>query len=168
MMRSRRSSVGVRKPHPIAGSCWTRVRTAYATSVPGLHLYEVPVWRLPVDIRRGDRRYPLTLDWLIPLTRFSDISCPHCGADERLVATKTGLGCAGCVPQPAVRLAPEPTKPSAKPAMEAKHVVAQPSIPKKRALPACTDLTPAPAKIPKIGDKLTGKVWMRWSATTDG
>src|SRR5262249_49761993 len=45
-----------------------------------LHIYEVPVWRLPVDVRRGDRRYPLTLDWLIPLTRFADIACPHCGA----------------------------------------------------------------------------------------
>lgn len=67
-----------------------------------LHLYEVPVWRLAVDVRRGDRRYPLTLDWLIPLSRFADIACPHCGADERLVATKTRLGCAGCVPRPTV------------------------------------------------------------------
>ncbi len=65
-----------------------------------LHVYEVPVWRLPVDVRRGDRRYPLTLDWLIPLIRFADIACPHCGADERLVATKTRLGCVGCVPRP--------------------------------------------------------------------
>jgi hypothetical protein len=70
-----------------------------------LHIYEVPAWRLPVDVRRGDRRYPLTLDWLIPLTRFADLACPHCGADEQLVATKTRLGCASCVPRPTIRLA---------------------------------------------------------------
>ena len=81
-----------------------------------LHIFEVPVWRLPVDVRRGDRRHPLTLDWLIPLTRFTDVACPHCGADERLVATKTGLGCASCVPRRTARLVPEPTRPSAKPA----------------------------------------------------
>ena len=81
-----------------------------------LHIYEVPVWRLPADVRRGDRRHPLTLDWLIPLTHFTDIACPHCGADERLVATKTGLGCASCVPRRTARLVPEPTRPSAKPA----------------------------------------------------
>ena len=88
-MRSRRSSVGARKHLPIAGSCWTHAPTAYGTSAPGgssetrekyqasheirpyrLHIYEVPVWRLPVDVRRGDRRYPLTLDWLIPLDPF--------------------------------------------------------------------------------------------------
>ena len=67
-----------------------------------LHIYEVPVWRFPVDVRRGDRRYPLTLDWLIPLTRCADLACPHCGADERLVATKTRLGCISCVPRPTV------------------------------------------------------------------
>lgn len=120
-----------------------------------LHIYEVPVWRLPVDVRRGDRRYPLTLDWLIPLTRFTDIACPHCGADERLVATKTRLGCAGCVPRPTARLAPEPTRPSAK----AKQVAAQPPTPKKRPSPVRTDHSPKPANFGKLGDKLIGKVW---------
>jgi hypothetical protein len=124
-----------------------------------LHIYEVPVWRLPVDVRRGDRRYPLTLDRLIPLTRFTDIACPHCGADERLVATKTRLGCAGCVPRPTARLAPEPTRPPAKPAAKAKQVVAQPPTPKKRPSPVRTDPSPTPAKFGKLGDKLIGKVW---------
>lgn len=124
-----------------------------------LHIYEVPVWRLPVDVRRGDRRYELTLDWLIPLTRFADIACPHCGADERLVATKTRLGCAGCVPRPTARLAPEPTRPPAEPAAKAKQVVAQPPTPKKRPSPVCTYPSPPPAKFGKLGDKLIGKVW---------
>ncbi len=124
-----------------------------------LHIYEVPVWRLPVDVRRGDRRYPLTLDWLIPLTRFTDIACPHCGADERLVATKTRLGCAGCVPRPTARLAPEPTRPPAKPATKAKQAVAQPPTPKKRPSPVRTDPSPTQAKSGRLGDKLIGKVW---------
>ncbi len=124
-----------------------------------LHIYDVPVWRLPVDVRRGDRRYPLTLDWLIPLTRFTDIACPHCGADERLVATKTRLGCASCVPRRTVRLAPEPTRPPAKPGAKAKQVVTQPPTPRQRPSPVRTDPSPTPTELGKLGDKLTGKVW---------
>ena len=126
-----------------------------------LHIYEVPVWRLPVDVRRGDRRYPLTLDWLIPLTRFADIACPHCGADERLVATKTRLGCAGCVPRPTAQLAPEPepTRPPAKPAAKAKQVAAQPPTPKERPAPVRADPGLTPANVGKLSDKLIGKVW---------
>ncbi|MBS4729879.1 hypothetical protein MSM1_16510 [Mycobacterium sp. SM1] len=88
------------------GETWEKYQARHAIRPYRLHIYEVPVWRLPVDVRRGDRRYPLTLDWLIPLARFADIACPHCGADERLLATKTRLGCAGCVPRRAVELAP--------------------------------------------------------------
>jgi hypothetical protein len=124
-----------------------------------LHIYEVPVWRLPVDVRRGDRRYPLTLDWLIPLARFADIACPHCGSDERLVATKTRLGCASCVPRQTVRLAPEPARPLAKPAAKAKQVAAQPPTPRHPSSTRRTDPGPTPAKLGKIGDKLTGKLW---------
>ncbi len=128
-----------------------------------LHIYEVPVWRLPVDVRRGDRRYPLTLDWLIPLTRFTDIACPHCGADERLVATKTRLGCASCVARRIARLVPEPARPPAdpkfRPAAKAKQVVTQPPAPRQHPSPVRTDPSPTPAKLPKLGDKLIGKVW---------
>jgi len=124
-----------------------------------LHIYEVPVWRLPVDVRRGDRRYPLTLDWLIPLTRFADVACPRCGADQRLVATKTGLGCTGCVPRRTVQLAPEPTRPPAKPAAKAKQVVTQPPTPRQRPSPVRTDPSRTPATLEKLGDKLTRKVW---------
>ena len=124
-----------------------------------LHIYEVPVWRLPVDVRRGDRRYPLTLDWLIALTRFADVACPCCGADERLVATKTGLGCAGCVPRRTVQLAPEPTRPLAKPAAKAKQVVTPPPTPRQHPSPVRTDPGRTPATLEKLGDKLTRKVW---------
>ena len=124
-----------------------------------LHIYEIPVWRLPVDVRRGDRRYPLTLDWLIPLARFADVACPHCGADERLVATKTRLGCANCVPRPTVRLAPEPIRPPAKPAPAAKQVVTRPTTPRQRPSPVRANRGPTPAELGKLGDKLTGKLW---------
>lgn len=124
-----------------------------------LHIYEVPVWRLPVDVRRGDRRYPLTLDWLIPLTRFADVACPDCGADERLVATKTGLRCAGCDPRPTVRLAPEPTRPSSQPTAKAKQVVTPAPAPRQHRSPVRTEPRVTPAKLGKLGDKLTAKVW---------
>jgi hypothetical protein len=124
-----------------------------------LHIYEIPVWRFPVDVRRGDRRYPLTLDWLIPLARFADVACPHCGADERLVATKTRLGCTNCVPRPTVGLAPEPTRPLEKSTAKTKPVVTPPSTPKQRRPVAHADPGPTPPKLDKLGDKLTRKAW---------
>jgi hypothetical protein len=124
-----------------------------------LHIYEMPVWRLPVDVRRGDRRYPLTLDWLIPLARFADVACPHCGAGERLVATKTRLGCANCVPRPTVRLAPAPASPPEKRTAETKPVVTPPPTPRQHRPVAHPDPGPTPAKLDKLGDKLTRKAW---------
>jgi hypothetical protein len=58
-----------------------------------LHLLEVPVMRLRVDVRRGDRRYPLTLDWLAPTRTFATVRCPSCHGTAPLVAAKTHLGC---------------------------------------------------------------------------
>ena len=46
-----------------------------------LHLLQVPVLRLPVDVLRGTRRFPLTLDWMLPAGAFAPVSCPGCGAD---------------------------------------------------------------------------------------
>lgn len=141
------------------GETWEKYKASHEVRPYRLHIYEVPVWRVPVDVRRGDRRYPLTLDWLIPLTRFADIACPHCGADERLVATKTWLGCASCVPRPTVGLAPEPTRPPAKPAPKAKQAITPPPTPRQHRSPARSDPSLTPAKLDKIGHKLTGKVW---------
>lgn len=145
------------------GETREKYQASHETRPYRLHIYEVPVWRLPVDVRRGDRRYQLTLDWLIPLTRFADIACPGCGADERLVATKTGLRCANCAPRPTVQLAPEATRPPAdpkfRPAMQAKDVVTQPPPPRQRPSPVRTDPSPTPAKLGKLGNKLTRKVW---------
>ena len=65
-----------------------------------LHLLQVPTLRLPVDVLRGTRRYPLVLEWLLPADGFAPLRCRGCGADSRqwpLVAAKTHLGCARCL-----------------------------------------------------------------------
>ncbi|HLX48094.1 MAG TPA: hypothetical protein VKS82_07165 [Streptosporangiaceae bacterium] len=76
-----------------------------------LHLLLVPVLRLPVDVLRGSRRFPMVLDWMLPAAAFAPVSCPACGADTSrwpLAATKTGLACANCLPVPAVEPATPP------------------------------------------------------------
>lgn len=65
-----------------------------------LHLLQVPALRLPVDVLRGSRRFPLVLEWLLPAGAFAPVGCPGCGADAGewpLVAAKTHLGCARCI-----------------------------------------------------------------------
>ena len=76
-----------------------------------LHLLHVPALRLPVDVLRGARRFPLVLEWLLPAAAFAPLSCPSCGADARrwpLVAAKTHLGCARCLSGAAVSPPPVP------------------------------------------------------------
>jgi hypothetical protein len=63
-----------------------------------LHAVLVPGWRVPVDVRRGARRYPLAFDWLPALGAYAAEGCPHCGAAAPLSASKTRLGCVGCLP----------------------------------------------------------------------
>lgn len=63
-----------------------------------LHLLRVPVLRLALDVRRGERRYPLDLDWLLPAGEFAPLRCPACAqCGAPLVAAKTHLGCARCL-----------------------------------------------------------------------
>ncbi len=71
-----------------------------------LHAFLVPGWRVPVDIRRGMRRYPLAFDWLPALGAYANQGCPHCGAAAALSASKTRLGCADCLPGPALHAVP--------------------------------------------------------------
>jgi hypothetical protein len=61
-----------------------------------LHLVLVPALALTVDIRRGERRYPLALHWLLPASRFMPLRCPACRANETLVAGRFQLGCRQC------------------------------------------------------------------------
>ncbi len=67
-----------------------------------LYLLIVPALHLPVHVRRGDRKYPVGLDWLLPVGAFSELRCPHCDQQAPLVAAKTRLGCTSCLaPAPA-------------------------------------------------------------------
>lgn len=61
-----------------------------------LHLVGVPALRLPVDVRRGERRYPMELDWLAPARVFAEPRCPSCASIAPLAAGKNGLGCLAC------------------------------------------------------------------------
>ncbi|MGS0687758.1 hypothetical protein ACVBEQ_21805 [Nakamurella sp. GG22] len=72
-----------------------------------LHVVGVPCMRVELDIRRGNRRYPVELDWLLALRRFAPMRCPACGSTSVLVAGKSALGCRGCQP---VRMVPLTTQ----------------------------------------------------------
>ena len=61
-----------------------------------LHVVGVPGWRVPLDVRRGPRRYPIERDWLPVLGAYAEERCPHCGETAPLSASKTRLGCLRC------------------------------------------------------------------------
>ncbi|MEU6645841.1 hypothetical protein ABZ863_25275 [Saccharomonospora sp. NPDC046836] len=140
-----------------------KYQPAHETRPYRLHVYDVPVWRVPVDVRRGDRRYSLTLEWLIPLSRFGELRCPQCDALEPLVAGKTRLGCTSCLAKSPV----QPVSPPEPPATKASRPApVQPTetiprrVPKPRALAAApSQVSLSPAKIVKEGEKLSGKLW---------
>jgi hypothetical protein len=81
-----------------------------------LHLLCVPALRLPVDVLRGARRFPLVLEWLLPAGIFAPVCCPACGANAGnwpLVAAKTHVGCVRCLSRVAVSpSAPQPSVPA--------------------------------------------------------
>jgi hypothetical protein len=69
-----------------------------------LHLVHLPAFVIPVDVRRGGRAFRFELTWVAAAAEFARVRCPACGAAERLVATRTRLGCEACTtaPRPAV------------------------------------------------------------------
>ncbi len=72
-----------------------------------LHLVHVPAFVLPIDVRRGSRRFPSALTWLPMANEFAAVRCPACGAPEPLVAARDALGCESCKPS-GVRCAAAP------------------------------------------------------------
>ena len=60
-----------------------------------LQLVTVPVIRADVEIRRGERRYPMVLDWNPTVRGYFAERCPHCRSTAVLVAGKDRLGPAG-------------------------------------------------------------------------
>lgn len=68
-----------------------------------LHVMLVPALRVPADVLRGARRYPMCFDWLLPAGSYAPVRCPSCGGEAPLVAGKLTLGCEACLPpKPAV------------------------------------------------------------------
>lgn len=134
-----------------------------------LHLIDIPVWRLDTDVRRGDRRWPVTFDYL-PLTgTLAPTRCPNCAAHAPLVATKTGLRCTTCVPPK-----PEPPAPAAAPPKDSRQTSAQPRqtppAPKKpapAALPTPTKKKPAPAGpvLPRKAEERKVADFWQWVGT---
>jgi hypothetical protein len=113
-----------------------------------LHLLLVPVLRLPVNVLRGTRRFPLELDWMLPAGAFAPVNCPGCGADTAaspLVAAKTGLGCVTCLTLPTAAPATRPTPPRAAAATAAEPAAAPPPDAAKPSVQA-TDATAGPAR----------------------
>lgn len=62
-----------------------------------LHLVHLPAFVLPVEVRRGQRRFPLTLTWLPLAKELAPVRCPFCDAARPLVAGKDRLGCTSCM-----------------------------------------------------------------------
>jgi hypothetical protein len=144
-----------------------------------LQLVDIPVWRLDTDVRRGDRRWPVTFDYL-PLTgTLAPTRCPACDAHAPLVATKTGLRCTSCVP-------PKPEPPAAaKPLNDDRRThpeqpKSQPTTPApKKPASAPVKKKPAPVATPSVrkpvpaGPFLPGKAEERkvadfWRLVADG
>ena len=95
----------------------------------------VPALRVPADVRRGDRRYPMTFDWLLPARTFAPVRCPSCGGEAPLVAGKQKLGCEACLP---ARSADGPSGQPAKAAGAAKVTPAAKAAPARQPAPART------------------------------
>ncbi len=83
-----------------------------------LHLVLAPALHLEIEVRRGDRRYPLHANFLLGAGGFLPLRCPACGAAQPLVAGRSVLGCRVCqgaAEEPAPPPAPVAQKPSAGP-----------------------------------------------------
>jgi len=109
-----------------------------------VHVIAVPALRVPADVRRGDRRYPMTFDWLLPAGTFAPVRCPSCGGEAPLVAGKQKLGCETCLP---ARPADAPSGPPAKAVGAAKVSPAPTAAPARQPGPA---RTAGPARQPPV------------------
>jgi hypothetical protein len=76
-----------------------KYRHSHALRPYRLHLIDIPAWRLATDVRRGDRRWPVTFDYLPLLGTVAPTRCPNCQALASLVAAKSQLGCTICLPR---------------------------------------------------------------------
>lgn len=87
-----------------------------------LHLLLAPALYLPVEVRRGQRRFPFAMHYLLETNSFLPVRCPHCRSAAPLVAGREYLGCNACL-QPAKAAATEP-KPTPAPTFPSRVAVA--------------------------------------------
>jgi hypothetical protein len=140
-----------------------------------LHVMLVPALRVPADVLRGDRRYAMCFDWLLPAGVFAPVRCPSCDGEAPLVAGKLKLGCETCLPPKPAAPAPVPAKPAApsgapqgaRPALAAKPV---PHVPVPKPVPPQAKRRAAvPPKVRKEQQKATATLAERlWFAVADG
>ena len=139
-----------------------------------LHVMLVPALRVPADVLRGNRRYAMCFDWLLPAGAFAPVRCPSCDGEAPLVAGKLKLGCERCLPpKPAAAApAPAPARPAAPP-QGARSALAAKPVPH---VPAAKPVTPAarrraavPPKVRKEQQKATATLAERlWRAVAAG
>ena len=126
-----------------------------------LHIVGVPALRVPVEVRRGERRYGLELDWLIPARSFSAPRCPTCASPAPLIAGKQSLGCQICLPPKAPAPAvPSPrNQPAAPP--PPKPAVTSPPAPRQAPPPRAEPPPPARNRKPTrtMGEELATRLW---------
>jgi hypothetical protein len=139
-----------------------------------LHVMLVPALRVPADVLRGNRRYAMCFDWLLPAGAFAPVRCPSCDGEAPLVAGKLKLGCERCLPpKPAAAApAPAPARPAAPPqgarsALAAKPV---PHVPAAKPVPpAARRRAAVPPKVRKEQQKATATLAERlWRAVAAG
>lgn len=127
-----------------------------------LHVVGAPALRLPVEVRRGERRYGMELDWLIPARSFCAPRCPTCASPAPLVAGKQSLGCLACLPPktPPPAVSRPRDQPAAPP--RSQPAVSSPPAPRREPPPRTRPATP-PARHRKptraLGEGLAARLW---------
>jgi hypothetical protein len=130
-----------------------------------LHVLEVPALRLNAEVLRGNRRYPMIFDWLLPAGAFAPVRCPSCGSDAALVAGKQSLGCESCLAtraQPDTPSVPPVTATSAADPVAASSPGQSPKTPAKptpagKPVPLRARQAPKPPALPP--GKLAERLW---------
>ena len=128
-----------------------------------LHLLLAPALHLDLEVRRGERRYPLACNYLLEAQTFLRLRCPSCGEAMGLVAGRQELGCLSCQGAKAESADPPP-QPAMRPAETAKKAPASP--PARLAQgerPQQTQQKPKkdPAAKPKDRPQVP-EAWRRW------
>ncbi|MHB8690899.1 MAG: hypothetical protein ACYDHH_06595 [Solirubrobacteraceae bacterium] len=146
-----------------------------------LHTLYVPSWLLPIEVRRGARRFAFELCWVPAAGAFAPIRCPHCNAPEPLVAGRERLGCAACLVPASARPRPTAARPmpqlvAATPPVTVGTAESAPTSPRSPAgasalggtTPAGVRSTPAPRRsrqrapavdLQRIGNRMAIAFW---------